>query len=59
MQRGLAPLAALGVDVEIRRWEHETLVELQEANLAIEHGGPEAVERPRRFLNVSATSRFS
>lgn len=50
MQRGLAPLAALGVDVEIRRWEHETLVELQQANLAIEQGGPEAVELPEAFF---------
>ena len=29
MHRGLRSLRDLGVDVEVRRWEHETLVELQ------------------------------
>ncbi|MFH1266644.1 MAG: oxidoreductase, partial [Planctomycetota bacterium] len=46
MQPGLESLEALGIDVEVRRWEHETLPELQEANLAIEQGGPAAVELP-------------
>jgi len=46
MRQGFASLEPLGVDVEIRRWEHETLVELQEANLAIEQGGPGAVMLP-------------
>jgi D-3-phosphoglycerate dehydrogenase len=46
MEHGLARLAPLGVEVEVRRWEHETLVELQQANLAIENGGPEAVVLP-------------
>jgi len=46
MKAGLAALEPLGIEVEVRRWEHETLVELQEANLAIEQGGPEAVELP-------------
>jgi D-3-phosphoglycerate dehydrogenase len=36
----------LGVEVEVRRWEHSTLIALQEANLAIENGGPEAVPLP-------------
>lgn len=43
MKKGFAELEALGVEVEVRRWEHPTLVDLQEANLAIEQGGPEAV----------------
>lgn len=46
MRRGLASLEELGVAVEVRRWEHETLIELQEANLAVEQGGPGAVELP-------------
>jgi len=46
MEQGLASLAPLGVEVEVRRWEHPTLVALQEANLAIEQGGPEAVALP-------------
>jgi D-3-phosphoglycerate dehydrogenase len=46
MQQGLSGLGPLGVDVEVRRWEHPTLVDLQEANVAIEKGGPEAVALP-------------
>jgi D-3-phosphoglycerate dehydrogenase len=46
MQQGLAALEPLGVQVEVRRWEHATLIQLQEANLAIEQGGPEAVPLP-------------
>jgi len=46
MQQGLAGLGPLGVDVEVRRWEHPTLIALQEANLAIEKGGPDAVALP-------------
>jgi D-3-phosphoglycerate dehydrogenase len=46
MQQGFAALADLGVEVEVRRWEHATLLELQQANLAIERGGPEAVVLP-------------
>ncbi len=46
MEQGLAGLAPLGVAVEVRRWEHPTLVALQEANLVIERDGPEAVALP-------------
>ncbi len=46
MVQGFAGLAELGVEVEVRRWEHPTLVALQEANLAIEKGGPGAVALP-------------
>ncbi|MGD0900556.1 MAG: 2-hydroxyacid dehydrogenase [Thermoguttaceae bacterium] len=46
MQQGFASLGDLGVRVEVRSWEHPTLVDLQKANLAIEQGGPEAVELP-------------
>ncbi len=46
MEQGLASLAPLGVEIEVRRWEHPTLVALQQANLAIEKGGPEAVALP-------------
>lgn len=46
MEQGLEPLAAMGIEVEVRRWEHPTLVDLQQANLAIEQGGPDAVTLP-------------
>jgi len=50
MEAGFASLRELGVSVEVRRWEHATLVELQEANLAIENGGPEAVALPAALM---------
>lgn len=50
MRQGLAPLAAHGVEVEVRRWEHPSLIELQQANLAIEQGGADAVELPPALL---------
>lgn len=46
MRSGLASLAKLGVEIEVRHWSHKNLVELQQANLAIEKGGPEAVALP-------------
>ena len=46
MQQGLARLADRGVSVEVRHWEHPSLIALQEANLAIEQGGPAAVPLP-------------
>ncbi len=46
MQQGFAGLQELGIEVEVRRWEHPRLIDLQEANLAIEQGGPEAVTLP-------------
>jgi D-3-phosphoglycerate dehydrogenase len=49
MRSGLEPLRELGWEVEVRPWEHPTLEELQEANLAIEQGGPEAVTLPREL----------
>ena len=51
MQQGFASLADLGVEVEVRRWEHPTLVDLQEANLAIEQGGPDAVTLPSEITD--------
>ena len=50
MRQGLAPLEAHGVDIEVRRWEHASLIELQQANLAIEQGGPDAIELPPELL---------
>jgi len=44
MRDGLAQLRDIGIDVEVRSWEHKTLIDLQEDNLAIEAGGPDAVE---------------
>jgi D-3-phosphoglycerate dehydrogenase / 2-oxoglutarate reductase len=54
MRSGLAPLHELGVDMEVRHWSHSSLVELQQANLAIEKGGSGAVSLPRELsLDVS------
>ncbi len=50
MVDGLASLEAAGVEVEVRRWEHEELSDLQEANFQIEQHGPSAVELPDRLL---------
>ena len=38
VEQGLAPLADLGVEIEVRRWEHPTLIDLQEANLTATAG---------------------
>ena len=46
MRDGLSELAGLGIDVEVRHWEHDDLIGLQQDNLAIETGGPDAVELP-------------
>jgi D-3-phosphoglycerate dehydrogenase len=46
MEQGLKRLESRGIQVEARRWEHPTLVDLQQANLAIEQGGPSAVPLP-------------
>jgi D-3-phosphoglycerate dehydrogenase len=54
MQQGFGPLADLGVAVEVRSWEHPTLVDLQQANLAIEQGGPEAVALPAWLTHDAA-----
>lgn len=51
MRDGLASLAKLGIDVEVRRWEHDSLIELQEANLRIESEGPEAVALPQEITS--------
>ncbi|MGM0490873.1 MAG: 2-hydroxyacid dehydrogenase, partial [Planctomycetota bacterium] len=50
MREGLETLREAGVDVEIRPWEHGSLSGLQEANLAIEQGGPAAVPLPDSLL---------
>ena len=50
MAEGLTSLAAHGIDVTVFPWEHETLEELQAANLQIEQGGPEAVALPQELL---------
>ena len=51
MRDGLASLKDEDVEVEVRRWEHESLVQLQEANLQIESGGPEAVVLPEEITS--------
>ncbi len=51
MLGGLSALAELGMDIEIRPWEHPTLEELQEANLLVEQKGANAIEMPQRFLD--------
>ena len=54
MRDGLEPLRELGIEVEVRPWEHTALAELQEANLAIEQDGPEAVPLPDDLLEDCA-----
>ena len=51
MHQGLVSLEAYGVEVEVRHWEHASLIELQQANLAIEQGGPDAVELPAALVH--------
>lgn len=46
METGLAELRNYDIEIEVRPWEHQTLEELQEANLVIEMKGPEAVTLP-------------
>jgi D-3-phosphoglycerate dehydrogenase len=50
MHEGLEGLGELGIDVQVRPWEHASLTGLQEANLAIEQGGPQAVDLPDALL---------
>jgi D-3-phosphoglycerate dehydrogenase / 2-oxoglutarate reductase len=50
IQAGLASLADLGIEVSVRRWEHPTLIELQQANLVIEQDGPNALPLPDDVL---------
>jgi len=47
MRQGLASLRELGVEIDVRHWQHESIIELQQANLAIEKGGPDAVTLSR------------
>lgn len=46
MRSGLASLAEVGVEIEVRHWTHASLIDLQHANLAIEKGGPDAISLP-------------
>jgi D-3-phosphoglycerate dehydrogenase len=54
MRKGLAALAERGVEIEVRHWAHSRLVDLQEANLAIERGGPDAVRLPAELTANAA-----
>ncbi len=50
MRDGLEPLTRLGIDIQVRPWEHDSVAQLQEANLSIEQGGPEAIVLPDDLL---------
>jgi D-3-phosphoglycerate dehydrogenase len=52
MVDGLASLAEYGIEVDVFPWEHETLKELQAANLKIELEGPEAVPLPDELYHI-------
>ncbi len=52
MTAGLASLPEFDVGVEVRRWEHETLVDLHQANLRIENGGPDPAPVPREVTEA-------
>ena len=49
MAAGLTSLAEYGIDVTVFPWEHDTLEQLQEANLKVELGGPEAITLPEEL----------
>jgi D-3-phosphoglycerate dehydrogenase / 2-oxoglutarate reductase len=51
MRQGFAPLEDLGVHVEVRSWEQPTLIDLQQANLALELHGPDAVALPAELTD--------
>jgi D-3-phosphoglycerate dehydrogenase len=44
MRDGLSELRDYGVDIEVRHWGHDSLIDLQQDNLAIETRGSGAVE---------------
>lgn len=46
MTRGLAPLKERGIDVTVRPWPLPDIETLQNINLAVERGGPEAIPTP-------------
>jgi len=52
MEEGLASLREHGVEIDVFPWEHATLEELQEANLKIELGGPDAVPLPEELYQI-------
>ena len=52
MTEGLASLAEYGIAVDVFPWEHANLEELQEANLKVELGGPEAVPLPEKLYEI-------
>lgn len=55
MRDGLSELKDLGVGVEVRHWGHDNLIGLQQDNLAIETGGPDAVVLPDGITRDLAT----
>ena len=52
MTEGLTSLAEHGIDVDVFSWEHDTLEELQAANLIIEQGGPDALTLPDELYEI-------
>ena len=54
IREGLAPLAALGVEVTTFDWELSGFPELQEINLAVEKGGPSAYALPAHIRQAVA-----
>ena len=52
MEDGLASLGEYGIETDVFHWKHATLEELQEANLKVELGGPEAVPLPEELYKI-------
>jgi D-3-phosphoglycerate dehydrogenase len=52
MLQGLQSLEDIGVDLRVCEWKHDSLIDLQEANLAIEQDGPGAIEFPAEFAQA-------
>jgi len=53
MVEGLASLSDHGIEVDVFPWEHETLEELQAANLKIELEGPDSVPLPDELYRTA------
>lgn len=49
MREGFKPLEDCGYQIDIKKWYHNSLEELQDDNILLEHNGSEAVELPENL----------
>ena len=52
IEKGFKPLADIGVEVKTVEWKLKDFEELQNVNLAVEHGGSEAYEPPEYIFEA-------